>query len=296
MKYNKKHLLLQAVILLLLGFYSCKDKKVREAEKLVNEWMGKEILFPASANPHIQNRDTLCPELFEKDYKILLYVDTTGCTDCKLGLRYWSDLIKEADSLAPGKVGFLFYFYPKNEKELYFLMKRDGFDYPVFIDSQNEINRLNQFSKDSRYQSFLLDKGNRVLSIGNPKQNPMIWKLYKQIITENKAMEETALTTVKVQQATMQPENLQVGKTKKVVFSLQNTGNQPLVISKIHSSCGCTVPHWDKQPHASGKTTEIQVEVKPESDGYFHKTIDVFCNTENSPVRLTVKGEVRNIE
>lgn len=84
-----------------------------------------------------------------------------------------------------------------------------------------------------------------------------------------------------------------VQKEEKITFSLHNTGKEALVISKIHSSCGCTVLHWDKQPHAPGKTAEIQVEVKPESDGYFHKTIDVFCNTEDSQVRLTVKGEVR---
>lgn len=288
-----KHILLSIIILtLFITVLSCKDKKVREAEKIVNEWMGKEILFPDATKSFIFDRDTVCADLFEKEYKVLLYVDSTGCTDCKLGLRNWLNYINEADSIVPGKVGFLFFFYPKNERELTFLAKRDQFNYPIFIDRRNEIDRLNHFPKEPSYQCFLLDKNNKVLSIGNPKQNPMVWKLYKQIITGEQETGKQTLTTVEVEQATIEPVTMQAGKKAEVVFRLKNTGDKALAIHDIKTSCGCTVPLWSKEPVAPGKTTSIQVEVKPESDGYFHKTVDVFCNTKENPVKLTIKGNV----
>lgn len=257
LKMRRKPFIVLLLIVALPSIFSCKDKKVKEAEKIVKEWTGKQILFPTSSQSVILDRDTVCPDLFEKDYKILLYVDSTGCTDCKLGLRNWQELIHEADSVAPDKLGFLFFFYPKNEKELYYIMKRDRFYYPVFIDRQNEIDRLNHFPKDPRYQCFLLDKDNKVISIGNPKQNPMIWKLYKQIITGEKEINRPVLTTVKVEQGTAEPANMQVGKKIEVVFRIQNTGDKALAIHDIKTSCGCTVPRWDKQPIAPGKITEV---------------------------------------
>ena len=54
------------------------------------------------------------------------------------------------------------------------------------MDICNQLDKLNTFPKDSRYQTFLLDKYNKVVFIGNPTENPLIWSLYKQIINENK--------------------------------------------------------------------------------------------------------------
>jgi hypothetical protein len=60
----------------------------------------------------------------------------------------------------------------------------------------------------------------------------------------------------------------------------------------VKTSCGCTVPLWDKRPLASGETTTIKVEVKPETTGAFRKTITVYGNAENAPLQLAVMGEV----
>ncbi len=42
-------------------------------------------------------------------------------------------------------------------------------------------------------------------------------------------------------------------------FVLTNTGNQPLIISNVAATCGCTVPSWPKEPVAPGKSAEIKV-------------------------------------
>ncbi|SEJ36064.1 Protein of unknown function [Cyclobacterium xiamenense] len=43
------------------------------------------------------------------------------------------------------------------------------------------------------------------------------------------------------------------------VFTFENTGNAPLIISNVAATCGCTVPSWPKEPIAPGKKGEIKV-------------------------------------
>jgi len=108
-----------------------------------------------------------------------------GCIDCRLKLYHWKRLIKESNRLFHERVGFLIYFQPKSLKEIEYILARDGFDYPVFIDMEGKINNLNHFPKETQYQCFLLDKDNKVLIVGNPEMNPRIWELYKTMIDKN---------------------------------------------------------------------------------------------------------------
>jgi len=167
---------------------SCsKLKNQIEAGKMVSEWVGKEIKFPANAECCVLGKDTvstLCADLFQKEYKVMLYVDSSGCSDCRLKLTEWKQLIGEANSLFQDRIGFVFFFQPKDMGEMTYLFRRDDYDYPVFIDKDNTINQLNHFSQEIKYQCFLLDKNNKVLIVGNPMLNPQIWELYKEKITE----------------------------------------------------------------------------------------------------------------
>ena len=70
----------------------------------------------------------------------------------------------EAESLYPGKVGFLYFFQPKSEKDIWYAFAADRFDFPVFMDVEGKINHLNQFPSETQYQCFLLDKNNKVLA------------------------------------------------------------------------------------------------------------------------------------
>ena len=36
------------------------------------------------------------------------------------------------------------------------------------------------------------------------------------------------------------------------VFEFTNTGTEPLIISKVYSSCGCTIPKKPEAPHCAG--------------------------------------------
>lgn len=166
---------------------SCRnDSDTRERiNSLVQEWTGKTLVIPDDIPSYILAKDTSVT-LSRSPYRIFVYTDSTGCSSCKLRLHAWKEYIKEADSLFGDRLDFIFYFQPKNERELQFLIKRDHFDQVVFMDREGQILKLNSFPEEMEYQSFLIDQNNKVISLGNPTINPKIWELYKQIIEKDK--------------------------------------------------------------------------------------------------------------
>ncbi len=78
------------------------------------------------------------------------------------------------------------------------------------------------------------------------------------------------------------------------VFEFTNTGNQPLVITEVFSSCGCTVPKKPDGPIAPGKTATIEVKYDTSRVGPIRKTITVNSNSDTPIVALKIKGEVTN--
>ena len=76
-------------------------------------------------------------------------------------------------------------------------------------------------------------------------------------------------------------------------FEISNTGNKPLVITRVIDSCGCTTPEWPKEPIAPGKTGNIKVTFNPEGrPGPFSKTISVYSNGKVGSFIMSIRGEV----
>jgi len=75
-------------------------------------------------------------------------------------------------------------------------------------------------------------------------------------------------------------------------FKFSNDGKEPLILSRPKSSCGCTVPTWPKQPILPGKTDVIKVTYSTNRVGPFNKTVTVYSNASNSPIKLQIKGKV----
>ncbi|WP_458628988.1 DUF1573 domain-containing protein [Winogradskyella sp. PC D3.3] len=76
------------------------------------------------------------------------------------------------------------------------------------------------------------------------------------------------------------------------VFEFTNTGNAPLVISKVKSTCGCTVPKKPEGPIMPGETGQIEVKYDTKRVNPIRKTITVFSNAETPTVALKIKGLV----
>jgi hypothetical protein len=77
-------------------------------------------------------------------------------------------------------------------------------------------------------------------------------------------------------------------------FIFTNTGNAPLLIINVLSTCGCTVPTKPTEPIMPGKTGKISIKYNM-APGPIRKTITVESNAVNydsGRVALKIKGEV----
>ena len=75
-------------------------------------------------------------------------------------------------------------------------------------------------------------------------------------------------------------------------IEFKNLGEHALIINRVRSSCGCTVPSWPRKPIEPDATGIIEVKYNTALAGPFMKSVYVYSSAENSPVKLTIKGKV----
>lgn len=77
------------------------------------------------------------------------------------------------------------------------------------------------------------------------------------------------------------------------VFEFTNTGNAPLIISDVRSSCGCTIPKKPENPIMPGETGEIQVKYDTNRVAPIRKAITVISNADTPTKVLKITGVVK---
>ena len=83
------------------------------------------------------------------------------------------------------------------------------------------------------------------------------------------------------------------GKKVSHTFEFTNTGTQPLVITRISTTCRCVNYSFSKKPVPPGEKGEITITYNPKKqDGVFYKVVQVFTNTAEERHLITVRGEV----
>ena len=79
-------------------------------------------------------------------------------------------------------------------------------------------------------------------------------------------------------------------------FTFTNTGNAPIVISKVKGSCGCTVATKPSKAILPGETGEIGVRYATNRVGGFSKTITITSNATEETKIIRIKGNVTSQE
>lgn len=76
-------------------------------------------------------------------------------------------------------------------------------------------------------------------------------------------------------------------------FNVRNSGDKPLIITKVKAACGCTTPEWSDEPILPGKSTKIKVGYDTSINGEFMRLIEVYSNDpDNGRSTLYIKGNV----
>jgi len=76
------------------------------------------------------------------------------------------------------------------------------------------------------------------------------------------------------------------------VFEFTNTGDAPLIITRVFSSCGCTIPKKPKDPILPGQDGVIEVKYDTKRVGPIRKTVTVLSNANEPNVALKIKGKI----
>ncbi len=78
------------------------------------------------------------------------------------------------------------------------------------------------------------------------------------------------------------------------VFTFTNTGNEPLTLTSVRASCGCTASNYTKESVAPGAQGTVEATYNPANrPGKFAKSVSVTSNDPNqSTIVLTIKGDV----
>jgi len=104
---------------------------------------------------------------------------------------------------------------------------------------------------------------------------------------------DVSTTTIKFEHYEFNYGQITQGEIVQNVFTFTNSGNEPLVITNVKGSCGCTVPEWTREPILPGELGSLLVKFNSKGKkGNQTKRVTITANTEPSNTYLTIKGIV----
>lgn len=280
------------IVLLLWICFSCNRGNNIKEKNIIIQWENKEIIFPDSLNFVIFGKQNTKHLIHQSEYKIVQYVNSSAYATWYMQLADWKTFMSYLDSITNKKNTALFFLHSKRERSLIIALKQEIFNYPVYFDKNNQFYELNKLPTDMSFQTFLINKENKIVAVGNPLHRPKIKELYIKILTEKEeACTLKSNTVVNVNNSTIDFGFFYWNEKKDTVFTLENKGNLPLTIYDVKTSCGCTIAQYPLQPVLSGEKVNINVSFRAEHPEVFHKTIAIYCNTNSSPIVLHIKGQ-----
>ena len=279
-----------SLIFLLLIFLisGCKTDPRKEYEKVVIEWTGKTMTFPDSMQ--MMSGERVSPP--ETDFTIVAYYDSVGCTTCKMKLPYWEEFMAKVNTIVGyGKVTLMI-VTNQSAKETRYLVRKNGFKYPVYIDNEDIFIHLNSFPKNENLQSFLLDEDKKVIAIGNPVNSVNIAKLF---LNKMKSSEDN-FSFDSVDDRVLEYDFGKIKPNQKVKqsFSLWNDTRDTLKVNKIITSCECTQGSISKEVIPPGDTYSITAIFKDTLSGEFLRSISVIFENKQPDIRIELTGEIIN--
>jgi len=139
---------------------------------------------------------------------------------------------------------------------------------------------------------------NKTSTTANGTKNPDSGLISTDVVENPITLEDTTLKGKNLPEITFKYKNYDFGvliEGEKVshVFKFKNTGNADLVITKVSTTCGCTVADYPKDPIPPGGEGKIEVVFNSMGKrGYQHKTIRVLANTQPNLTELSIDAQV----
>ena len=106
------------------------------------------------------------------------------------------------------------------------------------------------------------------------------------------AQTEKSLPIMEFQETTINYGKITSDASGRRTFKFTNTGNAPLIISKVKGSCGCVVLDFPKKPIMPNEKGEIEIVYNVLKKGRISRTVTVLSNTKKGRKILKIKGRV----
>ena len=121
--------------------------------------------------------------------------------------------------------------------------------------------------------------------------------LFVCLISVTSLQAQNVETAIKTASIDFETEVIDYGTIKKQsdgvrAFTFTNTGNAPLIISEVKTSCGCTVPTYSKEAILPGEVGEIKIKYDTKRLGSFTKSVTVTSNAKQARKTLKIKGTI----
>ncbi|CAD5256315.1 MULTISPECIES: DUF1573 domain-containing protein [unclassified Imperialibacter] len=98
---------------------------------------------------------------------------------------------------------------------------------------------------------------------------------------------------IKFEESTHDFGDITQGDKVEYVFAFSNKGTEPLILSRVLTTCGCTAPSWPKEPIAPGEKGEVKVSFNSTGKmGMQNKVITIISNATNSSERISITTNV----
>jgi hypothetical protein len=137
-------------------------------------------------------------------------------------------------------------------------------------------------------------EGEVVSAIAADNGNEATRKAELEKIKKEKLSKQLSMTTMTFDKKTIDFGKVKEDSENKAVFTVTNTGNQPLKIEKVDVSCGCTTAKKPENEIAPGMSDQIEVIFHPKVGQLKEqeKSITVFANIQEETQVLFIKAFV----
>lgn len=288
----------QSVIFVSCAWFENKNKEQlqrSEIESIVNSWLGKVITIDTTVGFITERGDSIDADMPDADFRLIRYIGGDNCTTCSMHLHKYNEALRILSDSAGTEVDFLCIICPSNIDELRRILKTENrSNLKILVDTRDSLNRLNVFPEADGLRTFLVDRDNRVLGVGDPAVNPQIMRLYTSILTNDsvKTKRRMPKTSLMMFPAKMNIGRIAAGDSVVGEFHLGNYGDEPFVLDALVPSCECVTAVLSSDtiaPHSEAIMRVVFREDEP--IGSFERSVEVVGNIDPD-FALSITGNV----
>ncbi|GHT23628.1 hypothetical protein FACS189430_07200 [Bacteroidia bacterium] len=169
-----------------MGITECTYNNNKEKD----EYLNKQIYLPEFSALTIINitdsasYNSYYSQVKNAQYKIVFFLDSANCLDCDFNIFEWKQRIRELFKKNLD-VSCIFLLNAEYSNEIMQMIDKSNFKYPLAFENTKYFKQKNKLFSNSKSATFLLDKDNKIVLIGNPINNEMMWELYLKAIAKN---------------------------------------------------------------------------------------------------------------